>query len=367
MALLALAPACGFSSSPGEGGPIDAGRMCYGTIVPICFPAPAVPTRVLTLVTSQIDTDLTGPGSACDPDNDHQATYCVVAGAGLSLPSGMTLSARGSRPLVLVSTGAMELLGSIDVGSHQGGTPQLRGAGANPIAADACSFAMPPVMATMGGGGAGASLGTQGGAGGDRGTPPAGGGHAGNNLGLLPGMLRGGCPGGDGSVVSTASPAAGGDGGGAIALVAALQIRVGATINASGGGGHGGASGAANGGGGGGSGGMIVFDSSRPLMLDAGVKLWANGGGGGQGSSNSIDGGAGGESGDPVISAMGARSPGAGGLGGDGSVGTMLGGKGVNGIVDGAGGGGGGGGGGFIHAPGLTDPAAISPRSSDPG
>jgi len=365
MALLALAPACGFSSSPGgEGGPIDAGRMCYGTIVPICFPTSAVPTTVKTLVTSQIDTDLTGPGSACDQNNEQQLTYCVVAGAGLSLPSGMTLSARGSKPLVLVSTGAMELLGRIDVGSHQGGMPQLRGAGANPTAAGACSFEVPPVAATMGGGGAGASLGTQGGAGGDQGTPPAGGGHAGSNLDTPPKLLRGGCPGGDGSVISTAAPAAGGDGGGAIALVAVLQIRVSATINASGGGGHGGAAGAANGGGGGGSGGMIVFDSSQPLMLGAGVKLWANGGGGGQGSSTTIDGGAGGESGDPGTSALGARSPGAGGLGGDGSVGTMLGGKGVNGIADG--GGGGGGGGGFIHAPGLTDPAAISPRSSDP-
>src|SRR4051812_49895396 len=98
MALLALAPACGFSSSPGdEGGPVDAGRMCYGTIVPICFPASAVPTAVRMLVESQIDTDLTGTGSACDPDNDHHETYCVVAGAGLSLPSGMTLSARGKK------------------------------------------------------------------------------------------------------------------------------------------------------------------------------------------------------------------------------------------------------------------------------
>jgi hypothetical protein len=366
MALLALAPACGFSSSPGdEGGPVDAGRVCYGTIVPICFPASAVPTTLRTLVTSQIDTDLTGTGSACDQNNEQQATYCVVAGAGLSLASGMKLSARGSKPLVLLSTGAIELLGSIDVGSHQDGMPQLRGAGANPTAAGACSSVPAAAVALGGGGAAGGSFGTQGGAGGDRGAPPAGGGHAGSNLEMLPAALRGGCPGGDGSVVSTAAPAAGGDGGGAIALVAVLQIRVSATINASGGGGHGGAAGAASGGGGGGSGGMIVFDSSQPLMLGPGVKLWANGGGGGQGSSNSTDGGAGGESGDPVNSAPGARSPGAGGNGGDGSVGILLGGKGVNSVVDGAGGGGGGGG--FIHAPGLTDPTAMSPPSSDPG
>lgn len=236
MALLALAPACGFRSSAdgGTGGAIDAGPVCFGATVPICFPASAVPAAQRTLGAFQINTDLTGSGSLCDQHNDQQARYCVVPGAGLTLPAGLTLTAQGDKPLVLLSTGAVELAGNIDVSSHQTGG-QLRGAGASPMDPAACAFAMPATAATMGGGGAGASLGTEGGGGGSQTTSGSGGGAPGSKLDGVPSALHGGCKGGDGAA-NAGSPAAGGDGGGAVAVIAVQQIHVeGATINASGG------------------------------------------------------------------------------------------------------------------------------------
>ncbi len=370
MALLALAPACGFSSSPGSGGgdagTIDAAPVCFGAFPRVCFPASAVPMTPRTLdMLTEIDTDMTASGAACDQNNNQKGNYCVFASAGLTLPAGATLTAHGSKPLVVLSTTLMDLSGSIDVSSHLSRGPQLQGAGANPMATDACSFATPPMAATMGGGGAGASLGTQGGGGGNA-VSGTGGGLAGSKSDAFPGALRGGCKGGEG-FANAGSPAAGGDGGGAVALIADMSIHVDATINASGGGGQGGAVGAANGGGGGGSGGMIVLDAPQ-LTFGANAKLWANGGSGGQGSSDLASGVPGAESSDPMTSASIANSALGGGVGADGAVGADLGGRGGNAIIAGgitlAGGGGGGGGGGFIHAPGLTG-AAISPPSLD--
>jgi hypothetical protein len=340
---------------------VPAAPVCFGTIVPICFPASAVPSAPRTLSTVDIDTDLMGSASLCDQTNDRKAAYCVVAGTGIALPAGETVSAHGSKPLVLLSSGTMNLLGSIDVSSHlTGGAP--RGAGANPTDLTACVFATRAVAATMGGGAAGASFGTQGGAGGIPPGSATGGGFAGSPLDTFPAVLRGGCRGNDGSAAS-GSPPAGGNGGGAVALIAATEIQVDALINASGSGGKGGGGGAVNGAGGGGSGGMIVFDSPQPLVFGANVKLWANGGSGGQGGSVTTAGAPGAESNSPFNSAHPMNVSGAGGVGADGAVATFIGGKGGNGPA-GGGGGGGGGGCGFIHAPGLTDPAAISPPLS---
>jgi hypothetical protein len=370
MALLALAPACGFSANPGSSsdagmgtGMSDAAPMCFGTLLSICFPAAAVPDRPRMFGNADFNTDLTVSGSACDQNNDHKDAYCVVAGAGFVLTPGARLTATGGKPLVLLSTTDMDLSGTIDVASHLTGVvAQLRGPGANPDSA--CSFTTPPIAALGGGGGAGASLGTQGGGGGHPGSG-VGGGLAGSKLAMFPGALRGGCKGGDGSA-NVGSATAGGDGGGAIALIAATSIHVDAAINASGGGGHGGARGAANGGGGGGSGGMIVLDAPQ-LMFGANARLWANGGSGGQGASPSTDGGSGSESSDPATPASGGMGGNGSGLGADGAVGNDLGPRGGNANSGGGdGGGGGGGGGGIIHAPGLTGSAVISPPSSDP-
>jgi len=372
MALLALAPACGFKGSGGggstgdDGGVVDAAPVCFGQMIPICFPAGAVPTTPRVLGTTDIDTDLMGVGSACDSNSDQQAKYCVVTGAGLALMPGAMLSAHGTKPLVLLSTTTIDLAGDIDVSSHHAGA-QLRGAGANPTGAGACSFTTAPVAAAMGGGGYGGSFGTPGGNGGTSAVSATGKGIPGTALAGFPTTLRGGCRGGDGSAVDGSS-GAGGDGGGAVALVAATQVKVGSSkINASGGGGHGGAMGPTAGGGGGGSGGMVVLDAPM-LLFDPQSRLWANGGGGGQGSSPgapAMTGADGGESTNPGGAAPGSSGAGTGGDGGLGSTSSIPGGFAFNAAGMGAGGGGGGGGG-YVHAPGASNTGLISPPSSGP-
>jgi hypothetical protein len=318
---------------------------------------PAAP-RVLGPGDVDIDTDATASGNLCDQATEQRATYCVVTGAPLTLSAGVKLTAHGDKPLVLLSTAKLELLGDIDVSSHRGGQ---RGPGANPAAASACSFMTAPIGPSMGGGGYGGSFGTAGGDGGNAAVVTTGGGVAGTKLEGFPTALRGGCRGGDGSKIVD-PVAGGGDGGGAIAMVAAMQIHVDARINASGGGGEGGAMNASNGGGGGGTGGMIVFDSPVPLTFGPRIQLWANGGGGAQGGS-APTGVEGGESSGPTQAAPGGAGTG-GGVGGNGSLGS---GTGAGGASATAGGGGGGGGGaGFIHAPGFSDANSISPPSSDP-
>ena len=367
MALLALAPACGFSSNGGDdgGGTVDAAPACYGEILKICFPASKVPTMPQMLGTTTVNTDMTASGSLCNQDNNQKTDYCVVAGSTLTLMAGATLTAQGLKPLVLLSTTTMDLAGDIDVSSHHAGQ-QLRGAGANPTDPGACSFMTAPTEAMMGGGGYGGSFGTKGGDGGNAAEQTTGKGAAGTRLDSFPMTLRGGCRGGDGSTIG-GSPGAGGDGGGAIALIAGMQIHVDSKINASGGGGHGGSMGPVTGGGGGGSGGMIVFDSPMPLMFGGRATLWANGGGGGQGSSPTVAGDDGGESIGPPFAAFGTNGSGTGGNGSSGSTGADPGAAGRNAPMSGGGGGGGGGGGaGYVHGPGLSDPGLISPPSSGP-
>ena len=142
MALLALAPACGFSSNGGGddgGGTVDAAPVCYGEILKVCFPPSKVPTMPQMLGTTTINTDMTDSGSLCNQDNDQKTNYCVVAGSTLTLMAGATLTAQGLKPLVLLSATTMDLAGDIDVSSHHAGD-QLRGAGANPTDPGACSF-----------------------------------------------------------------------------------------------------------------------------------------------------------------------------------------------------------------------------------
>jgi hypothetical protein len=78
-----------------------------------------------------------------------------------------------------------------------------------------------------------------------------------------------------------------------------------------------------------------------------------------------MDGGSGGESREPSMPASSMFVLDAGGAGADGAMGSGIAARGGNALA-GFGGGGGGAGGGFIHAPGLTGEAAISPPSSDP-
>ena len=250
-----------------------------------------------------------------------------------------------------------EIAGIVDVGSYRAGVP-FRGAGANPPGG--CTFTTPPFGATIGGGGGGygGSFGTRGGDGSNS-VPMSGlNGRAGDALLGFPPALRGGCRGGDGGAIA-GPEGQGGDGAGAVALIAA-QIHIDGRIDASGSGGHGGFAG--SGGGGGGSGGMIVVDSGTTPSFANTAKLWANGGGGGQGGASGMPGSDGEESNAPTHQGLPGLS-GSGATGGGGSVGS---GPGISAGQDtlNGGGGGGGGGAGFILAPGLTDPVAISPPSS---
>jgi len=365
MALAALLPACGFGASSNSDGGHDAppdAQQCFGTFVRVCFAsAAAVPTAPRMLDTIDIDTDA---GPECNQDNDQTAHYCVVAGAGLTVLAGKKVTAHGGKPLLLLSTMTMDVLGDVDVSSHATG-PQAHGAGANP-AAPACSFATAPMQPLLGGGAYGGSLGSKGGSGSQ--ASPAGTsmiGVPGSEAPMFPVPLRGGCKGGDGAVPGVGTDEGhGGDGGGAVGFLAIDQIRINsARINASGAGGHGGPIAAGlSGGGGGGSGGMIYFDSPKDLLFEGAVRLWANGGSGGQGGSGTQAGDNGNESMGPMQFAQGTNGPGNAGNGGTGSQGSGVGGDGQT--STGGGGGGGGGGAGAIHAPGLAGASAISPPST---
>jgi hypothetical protein len=221
---------------------------CIGSLMPTCLST--WPTDVVLLPDLNPDTS-----PHCNPETE---LACVVAGKTIIVDGIVTPS--GSRPLVLVATDSVSLLGLIFMTNHSS-TP--------------CASA-------------GTASGS-GGAGGPGTSVPA----IGAGVGwVAPAMdafqLRFGCPGQVGSGMTAA--VAGGRGGGAL-YVAAPEIYLDAWIDVSGGGGTGGASGA-NGGGGGGSGGMIVLDASSTITVGPFTWLEAHGGGGGEGGGGGVgDGG----------------------------------------------------------------------------
>jgi len=315
--LTTLCAACGFQpggassaddaglhDSAGRDGAIDAVRdatlpaNCFGTGFTVVCPA-VLPTTPLNItVTTSILTD-TG-SSACallSPPND---AVCVIAGSTVNISS--FLSAKGQRPLVVLSLGTLDVPGEIDVNSLK----NAPGAGYTGVG---CTGTAPTVT---GGGGYGGSFGSNGGNGGAT-VPP--GGIAGDAF--VPTALRGGCPGGAGKD----SSAFVGLGGGAVALLAVGSISVLGTINASGTFG-----GAAivdhSGGNGGGTGGMIALDGTS-ITVGANTEIFANGGGGGGGESS---GGLAGTNGkNPTKTNTGGQGgAGGGSSGGNGGAGATL-------------------------------------------
>jgi hypothetical protein len=320
-------------------------RTCFGTgLEVVCLvQAPMEPISVQDQV---LDTD---NDPACAAVVSTTTPACVLAGAGIEVVGRLRVT--GSRPLVLVSTGMLALGpgGIIDVASPRGGPP---GAGAN---AAACALGSP---ATGSGGGAGGSFGAPGG---DGGSGASGGARGIAGPGAIPTTLRGGCPGGAGG--NSAEDQAG-QGGGAVYLIAAAEIRVDGTIDASGGGGAGGMP-SVRGGSGGGSGGHIGLDAPA-LVIGPGARVFANGGGGGEGAGTNSTGGTGDESPSPFVAGQGGgnTNPNA----GDGGDGGYAGGDardGVNGVSS-AGGGGGGGSAGVISvfATTMSLTGQISPAPS---
>jgi hypothetical protein len=348
-ALVLLLTGCSFDAKATvtDGAPGgDGGNFCLrNAMVTACLAQP--PTASLTISgTTMIDTDKAGdcaPGAV-------DSQYCILAGSSITIAGGQTLSAHGSRPLVLMSSGAITVIGTIDVAGHVLGVPQATGPGV-PLCAGGIA---PPNV----GGGYGGSFGSLGGAGGT----DSGGGLGGTPSGtIVPTTLRGGC---DGEAGLDSGGRAGGGGGG-LALLAVTNIQIDGVINASGGGG-GGSMNNGHGGGGGGAGGMIVIDA--PMITGgAGARIFANGGSGGEGSGG-LDGNNGNDAPmDPNLAALGGIG---GSSGGDGGAGANKDGLGNNAAVEGgngtsAGGGGGGGGVGVIKRyQGASLPGTVSPPAS---
>jgi hypothetical protein len=261
-------------------------------------------------------------------------SVCVIYANEINI--GATVTAFGSRALVLAATSSIEVSGTVDVSAY-------RDKNNRPAAADAqeCAF----TTAGSYGGGAGGSFA---GKGGDGGSGVMGTGN--QNMPAqaasstaLPSRVRGGCPGSYGRAHS----------GGGVWLAAGDTIRLTSTgrVLANG---AGGSSTFDIGGGsqGGGSGGMVRL--AAPHVVIAGL-VAANGGGGAEGiDANSSD-GSGGDGADGTIGSTrasgGSGASAKAGDGGAGGAGSSL--DGLNGTnatgTEAATGGAGGGGAGFIH------------------
>lgn len=194
----------------------------------------------------------------------------------LTIGNNMEIQYIGSRPVVMMVRGDLNILGSLSVGARS----TEAGAGANRLCTGGTGTTF--VGALPAGGGGGGAFGRVGGTGSISDGGRINGGSAGGNAELQP--LRGGCNGG-GSRGSTAE-VLGGFAGGALQLTASGTLTLnGARILASGGGGPGAGLGSAFvqlGGGGGGSGGGILIEAAR-FVMTSGAVIAANGGGGGEG------------------------------------------------------------------------------------
>jgi hypothetical protein len=255
-----------------------------------------------------VDTDIDAP--MCELD--FKSPYCMISGTTITILPGTTVSAVGSRPLVLVALDSIDVEGTIDVSSHRDATEVIGSAADDPRCAAGDGLA----DAAGGTGGAGGALQFAGGAGGAVGSSPGG--------SVAPGLttadLHGGCRGGAGGSFFSVGGGARGHSGGAVYLIAPSTITLGATarILANGeGGGKGGSGG--GGGGGGGSGGLIGIDAPT-IQLANGALLLAEGGGGGGGddlAANARDG----ADAAATTAATGGTATAPAGSGGDGSLG----------------------------------------------
>ena len=311
----------------------EAGETCLGATGGLVQPCFAVaPSGTVTLA-GAIDTD-TSPLCSTIVSN---TTACVIASGSIQIDAATTVTATGTKPLVLAATGTVTINGVLDVASHRGVIAP--GASGNDAT---CDPGTPPTTnGNAGGGGGGGSFGAKGGDGGDG---NGGGGPDGGTSGaaaLPPTTLRGGCKAQDGKegAGAAATRGLGGNGGGVVYVIAGTTLSIGAggVINASGAGGTNGVT-ARAGGGGGGSGGLVGLDA--PTVTNGGV-VFANGGSGAEGSGDNNPGkpgvdptGAG-----PAVFGIGISNTG--GDGGNGGAGAA--GAGANGLQSTDGGGGGGG------------------------
>jgi hypothetical protein len=246
------------------------------------------------------------PSLACAPlATAATPDACVVVVTAFTIDSTHTLQVTGDRPLIVIATASIDLAGTLDVASHNGGTT---GPGPdNP----GCTYGRDP---TMGGGGQGGTFQSKAGDGSDQDTHANTGGLAGTAFGPPTALVKG-CPGKTGGTGGGSGGAAGG-----VVLLATPQLTIASTgsINASGGAG-GGAATSNHGGGGAGSGGTIVIDA-KMISLATGGQIYANGAHGGGGSSTGNAGSAGT---DPTSATSGGGGGNGGGSSGDGGTGAF--------------------------------------------
>ena len=308
---------------------------CYGVgFGRVCITPPTGPTTL----SGTLNTDSSGSCVTYTAPTPFDA--CVIAGTDVTVAD---VAVVGSRPLLIVGTQHVTIDGRLGVASHQA-TGQS-GAGADPTS---CATGTLPINS---GGGAGGSYGTVGASGGK---PGAGGSPGAAQIVAM----RGGCAGQRGA---GGNSGAGGAGGGAVYVIAGVDITIASTgsIDASGAGG-GGPPPSDQGAGGGGSGGLVGLDA--PTVTNDG-KIFANGGGGGGGSDGGNAGQPGGDPTSPTMAAPGGVGGGAGGAGGAGAAGASA----PSAGLDGNGGGGGGGGLGFVKlfgAGSIGGSGSISPTPS---
>ncbi len=342
---------------------LAAGDSIAGTAALSLSGTIAIDTGALTLTGATLPAGVTLDAR---PQLGGGPELAVLHVGSLTVAGGAQVRVTGTRPLVIVADGDVQVDGLVDA-SARDATP---GAGGSA-----------PAMGG-GAGGAGSHLpqysDSGGGGGGFGGAGAAGGAVSGCTTAVVAGtagtvfgdaaiaQLVGGAGGGSGSgAVCPINP--GGGGGGALQITSAMRIQIGTTgqLLAGGGGGSGGTdcgNSDGNSGGGGGSGGAIVLQA--PMIGNAGVIAANGGGGGGSGSG-------GGGSGQPGQNAQASATPAAGGTG-SGSSGTT-GGAGAAGStppVDGTtntcgnnAGGGGGGLGRIAASTGFSNTGVVSPAA----
>ena len=293
----------GGGSSPADsaGPPPDLTGLVFPSNVSVSYLNASTADWTVTMQTV-INTDGTDVASAITPAPAAGVLYAVdglfavVAVHKLTVAANISLSAKGSRPLIIVAGDTIVVNGLIDGGAHlavagPGGAPTMGMGHGGPGESVTANTA----VLVSGGGGAGYS--SVGGVGGDVGGGGIGG-TAGTTYGtatLMP--VISGSAGGVGGKFSCATTPAGGAGGGYLQLSARTSITVApfsvlGSIPSGGisvGGGGGGSCTASDtaGGAGGGSGGSLLLES--PTIACSGL-IGATGGGGGSGSSPGSDG-----------------------------------------------------------------------------
>jgi hypothetical protein len=324
-------------------------QLCWGAgLAPVCLASPAMGVRTLD---TALDTDTLGTCSDLVPQPSGPE-LCVIAATQINVSA--TVTATGSRPLMLLATDTIQIGGTLDVSSRRASLKP--GAGANFASCGAGTG--PSTSSVASGGGAGGTFGTMGTRGGDglNGTVTVPNGTAPTVLGLT--FVRGGCKGQDGGDVGASQGGTGGASGGAVYLFAATMITVNGNIYASGAGGS--TAAIHTGGGGGGAGGLIGLEA--PTIDVTGI-VAANGGNGSAGGGTTTAGGAGTDGATMLYNTQPAAQTNgsSGGTGGRGLTATTAGVPAGNGVASGAGGGGGGGGGGIVWVKGTLTGTMIAP------